>query len=337
MGRGYADVSVILCAYTEDRWEDLVSAVRSVQAQTILPREIIVTIDHNQRLLQRAVQQLGGVLVVENTALPGASGSRNCGVAASQGSVIVFLDDDAEAEPDWLEQLLLAYTDPDVLGVGGMLLPRWVAGRPAWFPEEFCWIVGCSYRGMPEVTVSVRNLIAANMSVRRDVFVDLGGFRGGYGNVKSATDRLLSSSRTGAGDEETELCIRAFQRWPGRKWIYEPRARVHHQVPASRSRWDYFVWRCVQEGLGKGELVRLVGLRDGLASEGTYVIRSLPHGVARGLIHSIRHGQVMGLLQSGAIACGLILTAGGFIRGILRRPQPVGESTVAHEAGLEAF
>ena len=36
------DISVVICAYTEARWHDLVAAVHSVHGQSVQPRDIIV-------------------------------------------------------------------------------------------------------------------------------------------------------------------------------------------------------------------------------------------------------------------------------------------------------
>src|SRR5439155_542168 len=69
---------------------------------------------------------------------------------ADRGDVIAFLDDDAVAEPDWLETMLRAYGDGSVMAVGGRIEPLWAAGRPGWFPPEFDWVVGCTYVGLPE-------------------------------------------------------------------------------------------------------------------------------------------------------------------------------------------
>ena len=38
---------------------------------------------------------------------------------------------------------------PTVLGVGGAAIPAWETAAPAWWPNEFGWVVGCSYRGQP--------------------------------------------------------------------------------------------------------------------------------------------------------------------------------------------
>src|SRR5260370_41590387 len=97
------DISVIICAYTEKRWDDLVAAVESIQHQRTPPREIIVVIDHNSGLLSRVQENLPGVIAIENHEPKGLSGARNSGAKVAQGAVVAFLDDDAIARPDWIE------------------------------------------------------------------------------------------------------------------------------------------------------------------------------------------------------------------------------------------
>lgn len=299
------DVSVIICAYTEDRWDDLVEAVESIKGQTVPPREIIVVVDHNTALLERAHRHIPGIVVMENAEKRGLSGARNSGIARVAGEVVAFMDEDATAEPDWLERLLHDYEDERVLGVGGAIEPLWLAGRPAWFPDEFDWVVGCTYRGMPTATAPVRNLIGCNMSFRRSVFETVGGFRHGIGRVGTRP----------VGDEETEICIRASQRYPQGIFLYEPRARVHHRVPAARARCSYFRARCYAEGLSKALLSRLVGTQDGLASERTYTFRTLPRGVMRNIADTFRGRGLSGLSRAAAIVTGLAVTSAGYLAG----------------------
>ena len=47
-------LSVIICAYTMARWDQLVEAVESVRAQTTPAVEVLVVVDHNDELLERA-------------------------------------------------------------------------------------------------------------------------------------------------------------------------------------------------------------------------------------------------------------------------------------------
>ncbi len=60
------DVSVMICTYTEKRWPYLVAAVASIQRQTTPPHEIIVVVDHNASLLERARAEIPCIAVVGN-------------------------------------------------------------------------------------------------------------------------------------------------------------------------------------------------------------------------------------------------------------------------------
>jgi GT2 family glycosyltransferase len=302
-----SDMSVVICAYTEARWNDLVAAVESVRQQQVPPREIIVVIDHNPALLAWAHSHFSGVIVTENKEAPGLSGARNCGAAVARGPVIAFLDDDAVAAPDWLEQLSSGCNRPHILGVGGALEPVWQAGRPAWFPEEFDWVVGCTYRGLPQTLAPVRNLLGGSMCLRHELFEVLGGFRHEMGRVGVRP----------SGCEETEFCIRAGQHWPQGVLLYQPRARVYHQVPPQRASWHYFWTRCYAEGRSKAQVSKLVGAWAGLATERTYTWQTLPQGVMRDVADTVWRHDPMGLARAGAIIAGLFFTTAGYLTGIM--------------------
>ena len=322
MAQTVYDISVIICAYTEDRWDDLVASVESVQQQTLSPKEIIVVVDHNPNLLKRVREHIAGVLAVENREVKGLSGARNSGVTVAQGAVIAFLDDDAIAEMNWLEHLAACYTDPHVLGVGGKIEPLWLGMRPAWLPEEFYWVVGCTYRGMPEAVQPIRNPIGANMSVRRHTLMVVGGFRESFGCNHNTTEKGVAFVgpkwlQHHAGDEETEFCIRATRQWPDAVWLYTPSATIQHRVPVQRTRWTYFLWRCYDEGLGKSTIVRLHGIRAGLSSERTYTFKILLLGVMRSLTDTLFHRDPAGLARAATIIVGLAATTAGFLAGSL--------------------
>ena len=319
--RRQEDVSVIICAYTEKRLEELCAAVQSVQQQAVQPREIIVVIDYNPSLLKQVQTHLVAVLVMENTQAKGASGSRNSGIAVAQGEIVIFLDDDAIAEPRWLEHLLAPYQEPKVIGVGGKIEPQWIADRPNWFPNEFLWVVGCTYTGMPIKKATVRNVIGANMSVRTCALTHVGGFRASFGNNKGGTTSGNKWLHHHAGDEETELCMRITQTHPESIWFYTPSATVKHCVSVQRTHLSYFLWRCYDEGLGKALLVGIHNTQTGLAAERTYTFKTLPRGIVRGLKETFVHGDLGGAARAGAIVMGLAATVVGYLVGRVVVPR----------------
>jgi len=302
---GVPSVDVVICAYTDARWGRLSASIESMRQQTIGPAAVILSIDHNPDLFQRVRAAFPDVVVVENQEARGLSGARNAGIAAGRSEVIAFLDDDATAAPDWVARLAAGYADESVLGVGGEIIPVWSDGsRPPWFPAEFDWVVGCSYRGLPERVRPVRNLIGCNMSFRRRIFAEVGGFRSGIGRVGTRP----------VGCEETELCIRASRRWPAGVILYEPRARVHHHIAAARERWSYYRARCYAEGISKALVSRLVGPSAGLASERRHLSRTLPMAALRALSDLATHRDPWGLARAGAIVAGVTFATAGYVR-----------------------
>jgi GT2 family glycosyltransferase len=303
-------LSVVICGYTIERWADIEAAVESLRRQTETPDEIFFVSDYNDALYAKAIAAFDDVTVLANAETRGLSGARNTGVAAASGDVVAFLDDDAAADAQWAARLLDAYTDDSVIGVGGRVLPAWQAPRPSWLPEAFLWVVGCSYEGQPTVKAPVRNAIGANMSFRRSVFTEVGGFDATVGRI----------GKDAAGCEETEFSIRARQARPGTRIMLEPAAVCFHNVTPDRVRRAYFRRRCAAEGRSKALVSQLAGTEAALESERSYVRRVLPRGVARG-VRDVFTGDLGGAGRAYSIIEGVAVTASNYAwsRARLRR------------------
>jgi glycosyltransferase involved in cell wall biosynthesis len=300
-------LTVLICAYTLERWSDIHAAVESLRRQSRPPDEVILVSDYNEELLERARAVFPDVTCLPNTGPQGLSGARNTGVRAAAGNIVAFLDDDAAADVDWAARLLEAYSDPLVLGVGGAVVPAWRAPRPAWFPEEFLWVVGCSYEGQPRTRAEVRNPIGANMSFRRQVFAVGGGFDPSVGRLGKDT----------AGCEETEFSIRVRRTHQNGRILIEPSAICHHTVATDRVTRHYFRRRCRGEGRSKAVVSRLARGDSALSAERTYVRRTLPAGVVRGL-RDLRRGDRTGAARSWAIVEGTVLTVCSYVTTRIR-------------------
>jgi glucosyl-dolichyl phosphate glucuronosyltransferase len=303
----HLQVSVIVCAYTLDRWDQTRAAVASVLSQSPPPAEVLVVVDHNPHLAALCRDEMQGVRVIESAEPRGLSGARNTGLAAATRPVAVFLDDDAEARPGWLAALVAPYQRPEVVATGGGVQPRWQVSRPGWLPPEFDWVVGCSYLGLPESAGPVRNPIGANMSVRTQLALDAGGFNATIGRVGTRP----------RGCEETELAIRLTAAKEGAEVIYVPDAAVDHHVPAERARVGYFVRRCWHEGQSKAAVVRLVGSSSGLERERRQAVLVIPAALLRDLRGLLGGDASRGKRMAASIA-GLGASAAGYVLGLAR-------------------
>jgi glycosyltransferase involved in cell wall biosynthesis len=265
------------------------------------PIEIIVCIDHNDKLLRMSEECF--VEERANWAIPltvvanhydGRLGSaRNTAVELASGEVIAFLDDDAAASADWLDQLTAPYDDARVAAVGGAPLPVFEQGRPRWFPREFYWVFGCAYRGLPVSRTSVAHLIGANMSAKRSALREIGGFHSD-------------------NHDDMDMCHRlAFAQYIV---IYEPLATVQHWVPASRTTWHYFWRRCYFVNKGKVKTFAEMGEAASLGAEMAFVTRILPTGVL-GELRRAMTGDAFGVVRIGAMIAGTALAGLGNLSG----------------------
>lgn len=157
--------------------------------------------------------------------------SRNLGIMLAAGEVVAFIDDDAVPEPEWLDELLPPYQDPDTGGAGGFALD----------PSG----IGCQYRygigdrlgncvltpsvPMPELnfpyTANYPHLLGTNASFRRAALLDIGGFDEEF-------DYYL---------DETDVCCRVVD--AGWRIVQVPGARVHHRYAPSPLRTERRVVR----------------------------------------------------------------------------------------------
>lgn len=308
-----ASVAAVVCTFANERFEQLVAAVRSLHDQRLQPDEIIVVIDHNPALLERVRQELRSrlpangdgaprLIVIANAHARGLSGGRNTALELTTCAFVAFLDDDAEADESWLLTLRSRFGTPNVVGVGGRVEPMWAgARRPPWFPPEMDWTVGCTYRGVPSETSVVRNPFGGAMMVRADAVRSAGGY----------SEQLGRTGSYPSGGEETELCIRMRERDPSIVLLFEPGTCIYHQVPRQRMSLRYLLLRCYAEGRSKAVVRRLSRGRSTLATERSYALRTLPAGVIEGLV-AARHGDTDAMRRAGVLVLGLFAAVAGF-------------------------
>jgi GT2 family glycosyltransferase len=278
-------VSVVICVHTEERWSAIVRCLEAVERLTLTPNEIFVSVDHNPGMFQRLTDELSSrfpnVQFLNGTEGPSGIGSaRNAGIRAASSEFVAFLDDDAAPEPQWLEGLVAPFVEPDIHVVAGRVLPNWLEakGAPRWFPPEYLWIVGATWRGFGNMPSDVRNPIGASMAARRTTLNLINGF----------------SPKVVYGNDETDLCLRIVKSIPAARVRYAPDSIINHEVSRARQAPRYYFKRCWIEGVAKGMTTNDHG-RGTLLRELDYCVRFLTTGVL-GSLATLRLGRVFFLV-----------------------------------------
>ncbi len=280
-------VSVVVCTYSMDRYDVFTEAVESVLAQTYEPLEVVLVIDGNETVYEKTTAAFGDadhVRIHNNDNNRGISYSRTKGAKIASGDIVAFLDDDAVAEPDWIETLVEVYETTDAIAAGGDVRPNWQTEKPDWFPEEFYWLVGVVEPGFAEDGEEVRNVYGSNISYRREAFLEVGGYDPKTGRKG---DKQLQA-------HEAPVGIRLLEEY-GKGMVFVEDAVVHHTLFDYRGDFRWLVSRSFWQGYSKRVMDLLYP--DAPDSKGAYLEQLLTHFVPKRVQGLVRKPSVGAMLQ----------------------------------------
>jgi len=241
--------SVVLCTHAMERYNVFSEAVESVLAQTHRPLELVLVVDGNPEVYERvevdfgdvaADHDLDDIVIHNNDENRGISYSRTKGGELASGEIVAFIDDDAVAEPDWVEKLIEVYEETDAIAVGGDVRPDWQVDRPSFFPEEFYWLVGCVEPDFADHMEEVRNTYGSNISYRREAFLEVGGYDPNTGR----------KGDTHVQAHEAPVGVRLLREY-GKGMVFTEEAVVHHKLFDYRAEFGWLVSRSFWQGYSK--------------------------------------------------------------------------------------
>ena len=168
----------------------------------------------------------------------GLSDARNRGLAQAQNDLVLFLDADAIAEPDWAKKLAEVLDQGDVAVAGGQVVPGWPR-KPPFFTGARVLRDQYSMLELGEETKPVDRVVGAGFGVDKGKLPTGFAFDEKFGRRNG---RLF-------GGEETDFCNRA--RALGLQVLYVGGARVTHLVDAERLTIGWVMRRMVYAGYGR--------------------------------------------------------------------------------------
>ena len=242
-------LTVVVCTY--NRAHQLMHVLESLACQTVDPEQLeVIVVDNNSQdetagIAQKHLSRFR-YHQFHQELRQGLSYARNCGWRAASGDYVAFLDDDAQAMPDWCERILAAFTtvSPTPVAVGGPIFPWYEVPPPSWFSDDFelrTWGNECGF--LPDSRARF-GFSGSNMAFPKCVLEKHHGFNPEFGMV---------GGDMGLG-EEADLFSRIFEKEP--YFWYDPNVRVKHWVPIRNMTVSYRLRRMYKSGLTRALIER---------------------------------------------------------------------------------
>ena len=264
-------LTVIICTYNRAKY--IGPLLESLASNTLSKSEYeILLVDNNCTDNTRSVcEQFAAAYpdirfryVVETE--QGLSAARNCGIRQAHGDLIVYVDDDALVDPNYLQDYVTYFNEhPEVMALGGPIEPLYETAEPAWMSPytKALLTAWMNYGNQPREYPNGCYPGGGNSAYRKVVFDKVGLFNtelGRKGNL------LLASEEKDIFDKMYSL---------GMKVLYIPGPVLHHCIPQAKLEEDYFNRLTLQ--IGKSERARTKAI-----GTGKYINRLLSEAIKWG-------------------------------------------------------
>ena len=275
-------LSIIICSY--NRASYISDALTSLYCQSAgLNAFEVIIVDNNSTDNTKEVYTIwrqtntNGQFTFISETKQGASFARNMGATIAKGKWVCFMDDDAVATPNYVENILKHIQNkPDAVGFGGRIIPKYIPAEPKWMSYYVSSLVGnFDYAPIACAFENGKYPLESNMIVKKTVYDQIGGF-----NVN--LPGVVGTLRIGGEGKELFYKILAL----GHKIYYDPSICIHHVVEVKKLTSEY-MYR-VASGIGRGEKKRTLNI-----SIGAYLMKILEYllKLGAGIILGIKYAM----------------------------------------------
>ncbi len=249
-------ISIVICTY--NRAEYIREAMVSLYTQS-LPKDQfeVIIVDNNStdstgEICSNYIKEHHDAnFIYLKEKIQGASFARNSGASKAIAPLLCFMDDDAVANYNYLENIIHffdAYNDAG--GLGGRIIPRYIPAEPKWMSHFVSSLVGnFDYSDQIVAFSSNKYPLESNMIIRKVDFDTVNGFN-------TALPGVQGTLRIGGEGKEFFLKLKAL----GRIIYYDPSVIVEHIVETKKLTPEY-MYR-VASGIGRGERVRTKAISE---------------------------------------------------------------------------
>lgn len=229
-------LSIILCTYNRDKY--IYNVLKSIAENDFAHNKYEIVLvnnnstDNTESECQRFQQDFPDIQFNYCVELnQGLSYARNRGIQESQGDILVYVDDDALVNKEYLQTYATFFeNNPDIAAAGGPIIPKYETSEPSWMSHYTRQLVtGKLYLGDKEREFPKKAFPGGgNAAYRKSVFDKIGLFNVELGRKGNS---LIGAEEKDLFDKMTTIGIRFF---------YLPTAILYHIIPEKKLTQDYF-------------------------------------------------------------------------------------------------
>lgn len=247
-------ISVILCTYNRDKY--LYNVLKSIAENDFDPASYEIVLvnnnctDNTEAECQRFQHDFPEVIFrCFREKQQGLSHARNRGIQEAKGDVLVYVDDDALVNREYLKTYADFFAShPDIDAAGGPIIPKYETEEPEWMSHYIKMLLtGYKYNGDQVKEFAPNDYPGGgNAAYRAAVFHQVGLFNVDLGRKGNS---LFGSEEKDIFDKMRTLGMRIY---------YLPTAILYHLIPETKLSDTYLIR--LSQSIGKSEKIRTSGI-----------------------------------------------------------------------------